>query len=131
MRTRPLSCSAQRSEDPPPTAFRPTERRPAPYCVSLNEVLLRVSPRPTSFLVMPSLPTSVAASSSTSSCSSSCPLADTARSTCRSLYCLPTDSPRDTIQFIEWSPRSCPRALLVANFHGRITIWTQPSHVRT
>nr|XP_009411546.1 PREDICTED: mediator of RNA polymerase II transcription subunit 16-like isoform X1 [Musa acuminata subsp. malaccensis] len=38
------------------------------------------------------------------------------------------DSPRDTIQFIEWSPRSCPRALLVANFHGRITIWTQPSH---
>ncbi|XP_020093804.1 mediator of RNA polymerase II transcription subunit 16 isoform X1 [Ananas comosus] len=37
------------------------------------------------------------------------------------------DSPRDSVQFIEWSPRSCPRALLVANFHGRITIWTQPS----
>ncbi|KAF9588006.1 hypothetical protein IFM89_006885 [Coptis chinensis] len=37
------------------------------------------------------------------------------------------DSPRDSVQFIEWSPSSCPRALLVANFHGRITIWTQPS----
>ncbi|XP_072963661.1 mediator of RNA polymerase II transcription subunit 16 isoform X1 [Typha angustifolia] len=37
------------------------------------------------------------------------------------------DSPRDSVQFLEWSPRSCPRALLVANFHGRITIWTQPS----
>ncbi|WOL10141.1 mediator of RNA polymerase II transcription subunit 16-like isoform X1 [Canna indica] len=37
------------------------------------------------------------------------------------------DSPRDSVQFIEWSPRSCPRALLVANVHGRITIWTQPS----
>ncbi|XP_031250805.1 mediator of RNA polymerase II transcription subunit 16 isoform X2 [Pistacia vera] len=38
------------------------------------------------------------------------------------------DSPRDSVQFIEWSPTSCPRALLIANFHGRITIWTQPSH---
>ncbi|GMP74720.1 hypothetical protein CsSME_00032056 [Camellia sinensis var. sinensis] len=28
---------------------------------------------------------------------------------------------------MEWSPTSCPRALLIANFHGRITIWTQPS----
>ncbi|KAJ4784237.1 Mediator of RNA polymerase II transcription subunit 16 [Rhynchospora pubera] len=37
------------------------------------------------------------------------------------------DSPRDFVQFIEWSPWSCPRALLVANFHGRITIWTQPT----
>ncbi|XP_024988927.1 mediator of RNA polymerase II transcription subunit 16 isoform X4 [Cynara cardunculus var. scolymus] len=37
------------------------------------------------------------------------------------------DSPRDSVQFIEWSPSSCPRALLIANFHGRITIWTQPS----
>ncbi|KAL5715592.1 Mediator of RNA polymerase II transcription subunit 16 [Ranunculus cassubicifolius] len=37
------------------------------------------------------------------------------------------DSPRDSVQFIEWSPSSCPRALLVANFHGRITIWSQPS----
>ncbi|KAF5728921.1 hypothetical protein HS088_TW21G01076 [Tripterygium wilfordii] len=37
------------------------------------------------------------------------------------------DSPRDSVQFIEWSPTSCPRALLVANFQGRITIWTQPS----
>lgn len=40
-----------------------------------------------------------------------------------------TDSPRDSVQFIEWSPTSCPRALLIANFHGRITIWTQTSQV--
>ncbi|KAF9590577.1 hypothetical protein IFM89_035895 [Coptis chinensis] len=38
------------------------------------------------------------------------------------------DSPRDSVQFIEWSPTSCPRALLIGNFHGRITIWTQPSN---
>ncbi|XP_057950356.1 mediator of RNA polymerase II transcription subunit 16 [Malania oleifera] len=37
------------------------------------------------------------------------------------------DSPRDSVQFIEWSPSSCPRALLIANFHGRITIWSQAS----
>ncbi|KAH7838602.1 hypothetical protein Vadar_028814 [Vaccinium darrowii] len=37
------------------------------------------------------------------------------------------DSPRDSVQFMEWSPTSCPRALLIANFHGRTTIWTQPS----
>ncbi|KAJ6833876.1 uncharacterized protein M6B38_336640 [Iris pallida] len=37
------------------------------------------------------------------------------------------DSPRDSVQFIQWSPRSCPRALLIANFHGCISIWTQPS----
>ncbi|KAL2495120.1 Mediator of RNA polymerase II transcription subunit 16 [Forsythia ovata] len=37
------------------------------------------------------------------------------------------DSPRDSVQFIEWSPTSSPRALLIANFHGRSTIWTQPS----
>ncbi|KAF8409292.1 hypothetical protein HHK36_005366 [Tetracentron sinense] len=37
------------------------------------------------------------------------------------------DSPRDSVQFIEWSPTSCPRALLIANFHGRTTVWTQPS----
>ncbi|CAI8598411.1 unnamed protein product [Vicia faba] len=38
-----------------------------------------------------------------------------------------TDSPRDPIQFIEWSPTCCPCALLITNFHGRVTIWTQPS----
>ncbi|GAB2231421.1 hypothetical protein Droror1_Dr00010427 [Drosera rotundifolia] len=37
------------------------------------------------------------------------------------------DSPRDSVQFIEWSPPSCPRALLITNFHGRTTIWTQQS----
>ena len=40
-----------------------------------------------------------------------------------------SDSPRDSVQFIEWSPKSCPRALLIANIHGRITIWSQPSQV--
>lgn len=40
-----------------------------------------------------------------------------------------TDSPRDSVQFIEWSPTCCPHALLIANFHGRVTIWTQPSQV--
>ncbi|OMP08558.1 hypothetical protein COLO4_06329 [Corchorus olitorius] len=37
------------------------------------------------------------------------------------------DSPCDSVQFIEWSPTSCPCALLIANYHRRITIWTQPS----
>ncbi|XP_010686537.2 mediator of RNA polymerase II transcription subunit 16 isoform X1 [Beta vulgaris subsp. vulgaris] len=37
------------------------------------------------------------------------------------------DCPRDSVQFIEWSPPSCPRALLIANFYGRVTIWSQPS----
>ncbi|XP_062205312.1 mediator of RNA polymerase II transcription subunit 16-like isoform X2 [Phragmites australis] len=44
-----------------------------------------------------------------------------------SVFNVKADSPRDFVQFIEWSPRSCPRAMLVANFHGRITIWTQPT----
>ncbi|KAL5097315.1 hypothetical protein RYX36_001642, partial [Vicia faba] len=37
------------------------------------------------------------------------------------------DSPRDPIQFIEWSPACRPRELLIENFHVRVTIWTQPS----
>lgn len=45
------------------------------------------------------------------------------------LFLLPVDSPRDSVQFIEWSPTSSPRALLIANFHGSVTIWTQPSLV--
>ncbi|KAK9150079.1 hypothetical protein Syun_008388 [Stephania yunnanensis] len=44
-----------------------------------------------------------------------------------SVFTVTADSPRDSVQFIEWSPASCPRALLIANFHGRITIWSQPS----
>ncbi|KAF5944428.1 hypothetical protein HYC85_018505 [Camellia sinensis] len=49
---------------------------------------------------------------------------------CFMLHWIPsTDSPRDSVQFMEWSPTSCPRALLIANFHGRITVWTQPSEV--
>ncbi|XBJ16743.1 hypothetical protein VPH35_008305 [Triticum aestivum] len=44
-----------------------------------------------------------------------------------SVFNVRADSPRDFVQFIEWSPTSCPRSLLVANFHGRITIWTQPT----
>lgn len=47
------------------------------------------------------------------------------------IFVLVVDSPRDSVQFMEWSPRSSPRALLIANFHGRATIWTQPSQVRT
>ncbi|KAE9591747.1 putative WD40/YVTN repeat-like-containing domain-containing protein [Lupinus albus] len=37
------------------------------------------------------------------------------------------DSPRDSVQFIQWSPTCVPRALLIGNFFGRVTIWTQPS----
>ncbi|KAI3937030.1 hypothetical protein MKX01_015245 [Papaver californicum] len=44
-----------------------------------------------------------------------------------SMFNVRADSLRDSVQFIEWSPVSCPRALLIANFHGRITIWFQPS----
>ncbi|KAE9607205.1 hypothetical protein Lalb_Chr09g0327601 [Lupinus albus] len=44
-----------------------------------------------------------------------------------SVFNVIADSPRDSVQFIEWSPTSCSRALLIANFHGRVTIWTQPS----
>ncbi|XP_042422387.1 mediator of RNA polymerase II transcription subunit 16-like [Zingiber officinale] len=40
------------------------------------------------------------------------------------------DSPGDSVRFIEWSPRSCRRALLVGNLQGRITIWTQPCQGR-
>ncbi|KAF5178836.1 Mediator of rna polymerase ii transcription subunit [Thalictrum thalictroides] len=49
------------------------------------------------------------------------------RPTESTVFNVTADSPRDSVQFIEWSPTSCSRALLVANFHGRITIWTQPS----
>ncbi|KAM2512861.1 hypothetical protein PS1_037081 [Malus domestica] len=49
------------------------------------------------------------------------------RPTERAVFNVNADSPRDSVQFIEWSPTSCPRALLIANFHGRVTIWTRPS----
>ncbi|XP_030528959.1 mediator of RNA polymerase II transcription subunit 16 isoform X1 [Rhodamnia argentea] len=49
------------------------------------------------------------------------------RPTERAGFNVKADSPRDSVQFIEWSPSSCPRALLIANFHGSVTIWTQPS----
>jgi len=39
------------------------------------------------------------------------------------------DSSLDSVQSIQWSPICCPRALLIANFQGRVTIWTQPSQV--
>ncbi|CAI8602487.1 unnamed protein product [Vicia faba] len=44
-----------------------------------------------------------------------------------SVFNVIADSPRDPIQFIEWSPSCCPCALLIAKIHGRVTIWTQPS----
>ncbi|XP_021858301.2 mediator of RNA polymerase II transcription subunit 16 isoform X1 [Spinacia oleracea] len=47
------------------------------------------------------------------------------RPTESSIFNVIADSPRDSVQFIEWSPPSCPRALLIANFYGRVTIWSQ------
>ncbi|KAK7246530.1 hypothetical protein RIF29_41399 [Crotalaria pallida] len=44
-----------------------------------------------------------------------------------SVFNVAADSLHDSVQFIEWSPTSCSRALLVANFLGSVTIWTQPS----
>ncbi|CAN6487225.1 unnamed protein product [Victoria cruziana] len=49
------------------------------------------------------------------------------RPTESAIFNIAADSPRDSVQFIKWSPISCPRALLIANFHGRVSIWTQPS----
>jgi hypothetical protein len=40
-----------------------------------------------------------------------------------------TDSPGDSIQHLEWSPNSCPRALLIVNAAGRASIWSQPTQV--
>lgn len=37
------------------------------------------------------------------------------------------ESPCDHIQFLEWSPSLCSRALLVGTSSGRVTIWTQPT----
>ncbi|RHN71910.1 hypothetical protein MtrunA17_Chr2g0281951 [Medicago truncatula] len=50
------------------------------------------------------------------------------RPTENAVFNVVADSPLDSVQFIQWSPVCCPRALLIANFHGRVTIWTQPSH---
>lgn len=58
-----------------------------------------------------------------------CFLIETIKMTMILFFFVYVDSPRDSVQFIEWSPTSCPRALLIANFHGRITIWTQPTQV--
>jgi len=39
------------------------------------------------------------------------------------------DSYLDSVMSIQWSPVCCLRELLIANSHGRVTIWTQPSQV--
>ncbi|CAM6060831.1 unnamed protein product [Sphagnum tenellum] len=52
---------------------------------------------------------------------------DPERPTEHSIFNVPADSPGDTVQFLEWSPTLCPRALLIGNSGGRVTIWTQPS----
>ncbi|CAK9198991.1 unnamed protein product [Sphagnum troendelagicum] len=52
---------------------------------------------------------------------------DPERPTEHSILNVPADTPGDTIQFLEWSPNLCPRALLIGNSGGRVTIWTQPT----
>jgi hypothetical protein len=52
---------------------------------------------------------------------------DPERPTEHSILSVPADTPGDTIQFLEWSPNLCPRALLIGNSGGRVTIWTQPT----
>eukprot|EP01018_Ginkgo_biloba_P033852 Gb_16787 [translate_table: standard] len=49
------------------------------------------------------------------------------RPTEHTVFNVTADSPCDFVQFIEWSPISCPRALLIGNFNGRVNIWSQPS----
>lgn len=49
------------------------------------------------------------------------------RPTEHTVFNVTADSPCDFVQFIEWSPISCPRALLIANFNGRVNIWSQPT----
>lgn len=48
------------------------------------------------------------------------------RSTEHALFYVDADFQCDYVQFLEWSPASCTRALLVGTSSGRVTIWTQP-----
>ncbi|XP_024540755.1 mediator of RNA polymerase II transcription subunit 16-like isoform X1 [Selaginella moellendorffii] len=52
---------------------------------------------------------------------------DPERPTEHAIFNVVADTPCDSIAFIEWSPPSCERALLVVNSRGKVTIWTQPS----
>lgn len=54
-------------------------------------------------------------------------LVDPERPTEHSVFNVPADSPGDSIQHLEWSPNSCPRALLIVNASGRASIWSQPT----
>lgn len=49
------------------------------------------------------------------------------RPTEHTVFNVVADSPCDMVQFLEWSPVSCPRALLVGTSSGRVTVWTQPT----
>ncbi|XP_057843142.1 mediator of RNA polymerase II transcription subunit 16 isoform X2 [Cryptomeria japonica] len=49
------------------------------------------------------------------------------RPTEHTVFNVTADAPCDFVQFIEWSPISCSRALLIANFNGRVNIWSQPT----
>ncbi|KAG0566204.1 hypothetical protein KC19_7G045700 [Ceratodon purpureus] len=54
-------------------------------------------------------------------------LVDPERPTEHSIFNVLADSPGDSIQHLEWSPNSCPRALLIVNAAGRASIWSQPT----
>ncbi|KAH7306582.1 hypothetical protein KP509_22G020500 [Ceratopteris richardii] len=49
------------------------------------------------------------------------------RPTEHSVFNVNADSMFDYVQFLEWSPSSCTRALLIGTSLGRVTIWMQPS----
>ncbi|MCO5608736.1 hypothetical protein L7F22_062951 [Adiantum nelumboides] len=48
------------------------------------------------------------------------------RPTEHAVFNITADSLCDCVQFLEWSPASCTRALLVGTSSGMVTIWTQP-----
>ncbi|KAG6558180.1 hypothetical protein Mapa_000361 [Marchantia paleacea] len=43
------------------------------------------------------------------------------------IFNVTAESPGDAVQTMEWSPLSCPQALLICNSSGRVTIWSQPT----
>ncbi|KAI5059444.1 hypothetical protein GOP47_0025763 [Adiantum capillus-veneris] len=48
------------------------------------------------------------------------------RPTEHAVFNVTADSLCDYVQFLEWAPASCTRALLVGTSSGRVTIWMQP-----
>ncbi|KAH7306515.1 hypothetical protein KP509_22G016300 [Ceratopteris richardii] len=49
------------------------------------------------------------------------------RPTEHAVFNVNADSMFDYVQFLEWSPPPCTRALLIGTSSGRVTIWMQPS----